>query len=273
MTYISNSAVSTHIGPSRSIATDATFVDDICGVYVVADSQVVAEGMRPPGVIITETVKHNAVVLARMLTDVEPTDPDPGTLRRAVVMLFSRAAKVMRSEYGLAEGEDGPMASATLLVVGKGHAVIAHVGMTRAVLVRYDRLVRLSRSHSVAARLIAEGDDIPEDSPLHKTLGQGVGQPKQLRVEVACCKVMDGDCFILSTDGVHESIEDSELLQCHSGVETTAQLADAIAGLAARRTADDRTVIVVDIEDDEVEDEEDDSDGESDDHPLPNPFA
>ena len=264
------SATSTHVGAANPTATDATFVDDICGVYVVADSQVCAEGMRPPGVIFTDTVKTNAVVLARMLADVEPTDPDPGALRRAVVMLFSRAAKVMRHEYGLPEGEDGPMTSATLLVVGKGHAVIAHVGMTRAILVRWDKITRLSRMHSIAARMITNGDEVPDDSPLHQALDQGVGQPSQLRVEVACCKVNDGDCFVLTTDGVHSHIEDTELLECHAGIESTDQLAEAIAGLAARRTEDDRSVIVIDIEDEDAEEEEDE---EEDDGAIPNPFA
>ena len=260
MSYVSHSATANHLGKANVTASDVVFVDDICGVYVIADSQVCAEGMRPPGVIFAETVEKNAVVLARMLADVEPTDPDPGPLRRAVVMLFSRAAKVMRHEYGLPEGEDGPMTSATLLVVGKGHAVIAHVGMTRAILVRWDKITRLSRIHSIAANMIKDGEDVPDDSPLHQALAQGVGQPSQLRVEVACCKVADGDCFVLSSDGVHSFIEDSELLECHGGIESTDQLAEAIAGLAARRTDDDRSVIVVDIEDEDAEDEDDEYD-------------
>jgi serine/threonine protein phosphatase PrpC len=257
VSYVSHSATANHTGTATVTPSDSLFVDDICGVYAIADSQVCAEGMRPPGVIFIETVEKNAVVLARMLTDVEPTDPDPGAVRRAVVMLFSRAAKVMRHEYGLPEGEDGPMASATLLVVGKGHAVIAHVGMTRAVLVRWDKITRLSRMHSVAARMIRDGEDVPGDSPLHKAPAQGVGQPVQLRVEVACCKVADGDCFVLSTDGVHDFIEDSELLECHAGIEETHQLAEAITALTARRTEDDRTSIVIDIEDEDAEDDDD----------------
>ena len=60
-------------------------------------------------------------------------------------------------KYGLPEGEDGPMTSATLLVVGKGHAVVAHVGMTRAILVRWDKITKLSRMHSVASRMIENG--------------------------------------------------------------------------------------------------------------------
>lgn len=180
MKLIPTSAVFSDKGPDSSVSSDGVFADDDYGVYAVADGQGYIEGMRPPAEIFVEVVKAHVALLARAFADVEPTDPDPYRVRKAVVVLFSKVSAAIRREYGLV-------------------------------------------------------------SPL---------------------RLQDGDCLALMTDGIHGVVEDAEVMDCHAGVYSTEQLAKAFAGLAARRTKEDRSCVVIDVEDEDARLEEEDEDAE-----------
>lgn len=257
MNFTTQSAAVCHKGSQSTGLGDAVYADDGWGVFAVADSQGTVEGLRTPAEIFVQVLQANASVLSLAFKDVTPTSPDPAKVRRILVAIYSRASQAIRREFRLQPGEDGPMASATTVVLGQGHAVVAHLGLTRALIVRYDKVTPLTRLHAVDVQGSLGVDQAVSDAPTHHVLAQGMGQPDPIRIDVSPLRLLDGDCFVLMTDGIHAHLEHAELLDCHAGVATTDQLAEAFAGLSARRSDDDRSCVVVDVEDEDAIEEDD----------------
>lgn len=79
-------------------------------------------------------------------------------------------------------------------------ANIFHCGDSRIYRVRHDELIQLSRDHCLVQ---ANGSS---------TLTRALGMDNQLKVDYECKGTRVGDVFMLSTDGVHDSLKKSQLL-------------------------------------------------------------
>jgi PPM family protein phosphatase len=94
-------------------------------------------------------------------------------------------------------------------------AIVGHVGDSRAYLFRAGALTRLTHDHTLREELIKSGladADAPSLRYVRHVLTRCLGghhhtvQPDIHRLTLA-----DGDCLLLSTDGLHDLVEDSEI--------------------------------------------------------------
>ncbi|HEX3437335.1 MAG TPA: protein phosphatase 2C domain-containing protein [Pseudacidobacterium sp.] len=88
---------------------------------------------------------------------------------------------------------------------------IAHVGDSRAYLLRHGALHRLTEDHSLLAERLRSGlnSDAPE---LDGILTQALGAGDFVVPEVTSIRVQIGDCFLLATDGLTKPLSNSEIL-------------------------------------------------------------
>jgi protein phosphatase len=88
---------------------------------------------------------------------------------------------------------------------------VAHVGDSRAYLLRYGALHRLTEDHSLLAERLRSGlsGKAPE---LDGILTQALGAGDFVVPEVTSVQVKRGDCFLLSTDGLTKMLSHSEIL-------------------------------------------------------------
>jgi PPM family protein phosphatase len=186
-----------------------------------------------------------------------------GKLRHLDVPL-APASLTMSAESGLAGlretlGGDprwnGTGALLTAMLWQGLHAVIVHVGDTRAYMLRGGELTQLTHDHTIRQVILDEGLASPEElesdsrySAVTRMLGQLDGEPSE-PADVIVHEAALGDRYLLSTDGVHEVVSFEVLRDCLRSTAGDPQAAvDRIAREAAPgRDYKDFICIVADI--------------------------
>lgn len=127
-------------------------------------------------------------------------------------------------------------------------ARITHVGDGRVYRVRAGAVEQLTHDHTMVAALLAEGaltSDEARSHPHRHLLNRALGtaEPDHAEVEVAT-----GDRLVLSTDGVHATLDAEELAALLVGIPEAGAAADAVASaVVAAGEPDNHTVVVVDL--------------------------
>jgi protein phosphatase len=103
------------------------------------------------------------------------------------------------------------------------HLVLAHVGDSRAYLLRAGRLLQLTRDHTVAQTLVDSGVIHPEEAAQHPrrdmlTAAIGAGGTRT-PVEVHELSLADGDQLLLATNGLTAQVSDEAVAEvlCRPG--------------------------------------------------------
>lgn len=147
--------------------------------------------------------------------------------------------------------EDGTTVTA-LVVVGR-EVLLAHLGDSRAYLVRDGRVERLTRDHTVVQTLVDEGRLTADEALLddrrvliNRALSAGTSSDPDLAVRVA----EPGDRFVLTTDGVQCALDASTLAALLVADAAPVAVADAVAeAVVAAGAPDNWSVAVADLVD------------------------
>lgn len=139
----------------------------------------------------------------------------------------------------------------TALALVPGQVCVAHVGDTRAYLVRSGRLERLTRDHSVVQTLVDEGRLTPEEARTDDrrvVIERAVAAGAPSAPDLALHAVRSGDRLVLTTDGVHAVLEPGRLTDLlvagDSPGDTVAAVRDAVR---AAGEPDNHAMVVVDL--------------------------
>ena len=135
--------------------------------------------------------------------------------------------------------------------------VVAHVGDSRAYLLRDGDLIRLTRDHSLVGELVARGkltEEQAETHPQRSVITRALGAYPEVEVDTDVYPARAGDLFLLCSDGltgmVHEPVLKPMLEDRSRSLEQTGRALIAAANEAGGR--DNITVILFRLE--EVED-------------------
>ena len=168
----------------------------------------------------------------------------PGALHEA----FIRAnATIWNAGHG-ADGRAGMGTTCTALVL-RGHAAwTAHIGDSRLYRLRRGVVEQLTTDDSVVSELVADGVLTPYEARRHDarnviTRALGIAP----RPEVALggpLAVERGDAFVLTSDGLHDLVEDAEIGAALSGARAHAAASALVALANARGGTDNITVAV-----------------------------
>jgi PPM family protein phosphatase len=172
---------------------------------------VVADGMggHPAGDVASQ-IAMNALVEAF------PTLPD-GDLGLALKQAYRRA-----NEAVFQAGEDEPVHAGmgttltSALLHGK-YATIAHVGDSRAYLLRGQVLTQVTRDHTVVAEEVAQGRITAEAArrdPRRNRLTHVIGTHPRLESKLPAIfelTLLPGDRLLLCSDGLYDVLDDGEM--------------------------------------------------------------
>jgi protein phosphatase len=173
--------------------------------------------------------------------------------REIVARVESILVSVDRAIAAQARGDAKLAGMGTTLTVGVVRAnrlFVYHVGDSRAYLLRQGHLVRITRDQTVAQQLADSGfisDALVGSHHTRHVLTQAVGRG-DVEVEVHHFPLQHGDRLVLSTDGLTDGVEDSEIERvCGEGdcEQACQQLLER--GLAAGGR-DNITVVVADVD-------------------------
>jgi serine/threonine protein phosphatase PrpC len=99
-------------------------------------------------------------------------------------------------------------------VVG-GEVFVAHVGDSRAYLVRAGRITPITHDQTVLQQLLDTGLLDPRDadtSPFRNVVLQAIGHQRELDVAVSRAPLGRRDCIVLCSDGLTSAVHDDEVL-------------------------------------------------------------
>ena len=105
----------------------------------------------------------------------------------------------------------------TLAYVHWPHLYLAHVGDSRAYVLRGKRMMRLTRDHTLAQQLADSGSLRPsevESSPFANTLTRCVGgSQSQLQVDAQHLELQREDVLLLCTDGLYREVSETRIAE------------------------------------------------------------
>jgi protein phosphatase len=247
------SAGLTDVGRKRNHNEDSFLIDDELQLYVVADGMGGHAGGGTASRIAVETIdkelrraregRDNPFVTTPNLQDALLPDALRTAVERACLAIFTTAQEDPRLS--------GMGTTVISLVVRDNQAFFAHVGDSRAYLVRGPLIQQISEDHSLVNEQIKAGMITPEEakhSRYKNIITRSVGFEEEVQVDVMGVVAEPGDVFLLCSDGLANMVEDREL---HEAVQASASLADVpkrLIDLANERGGDDNiTVIVVQV--------------------------
>jgi PPM family protein phosphatase len=235
-------AASSDVGRHRRTNEDAFGFDLDRGLFIVCDGV--------GGFAAGEVASRAAVdcVLTRFPYTVADSNAGGPELQRAI-----QAAN--RAVYQSAAREPLYLGMCTTIVAAHfdGNRMwIAHVGDSRAYLLRNQSLHRLTDDHSQLARVLREGDrniTAEQMARWDSVLTQAIGASDIVVPAVTMVQVHLGDCFLFATDGITKSLSNGEMLALLLATSTPEQACHKLVDAANRASGDDNaTCIVVEID-------------------------
>ncbi|RYE82298.1 MAG: serine/threonine-protein phosphatase, partial [Myxococcales bacterium] len=177
-----------------------------------------------------------------------PAGADPGEALRAAIEEANRRVYAL----GGASTHARPGSTCVAVLVHPMGVEVAHLGDSRAYLLRSGQLWPLTRDHSMVQEMVASGLLRPEDAINHpdgNKITRALGMSAEAVVELRQERLLQqtGDIYLLVSDGVTDVVRDSDLqaMATVAAHETQmAQLCAQVVQLALARGGPDNTTIL-----------------------------
>ena len=200
-------------GLVRSYNEDACLVNNEDCYYLVADGMGGEAAGELASAFFRETV-------AELFSATPRQHLDPDSLKELVIECFQAAHRRILSHVEQQPSHRGMGCTAELLAFRDGRIVIGHVGDSRTYRLRGSELVQLTTDHSLVQKQADLGLISREQArthPLKNLVLRVVGGGARLEVDMIGSEVMEGDIFLLCTDGLTSMVADEqvrEILSC-----------------------------------------------------------
>ncbi|WP_297073261.1 PEGA domain-containing protein [Thermococcus sp.] len=150
--------------------------------------------------------------------------------------------RILENAVGDKEGMGTTLVTA---VVKQKEAVIANTGDSRAYLIRNGKIIGRTKDHSLVQELLDKGEITEEEAKRHpmrniitKALGIDFG------VDLYEWKLEKGDVLLLSSDGLHDYVDEKKIVEIASEGKSAEEIAKKLIEEALPVTRDNVTVIV-----------------------------
>lgn len=229
------------VGPVRAANEDHLLRDADLGLFVVADGM----GGHQAG----EIASHLAV--ATVVEDLRAPHGggEPGAGKTAQMASALRHANARVYATGAADPALAGMGTTiTALFMDLGQAVIGSVGDSRAYLVRGGTAVQLTHDDTwLVSMLGLDGarDAAARAHPMRHVLTSIIGSRDGSEPEVLVVPLERGDLFVLTTDGLHNVVDDETIGRLAGSAPPEEAARRLVQEALALRTTDNVTVVVV----------------------------
>jgi protein phosphatase len=231
----------TDVGHVRDQNEDVLIVEPELGLYAVLDGM----GGANAGDVAARMAAECISDYVRQETDLRRRDPE--RLLRYAVHHASNA--VIDAGESIAEYRGMRTTAVVCLVVDPTRVLVAHVGDSRAYLLRDGELTALTRDHTLVQELVEEGRLTPRGarrSRRRHLLTRALGRTSVLlKVDVWDQTLRPGDRLLLCSDGLHGYTPARSIRRVLAADRTPAQVAHELVALVLRGRAPDNTSAVV----------------------------
>jgi protein phosphatase len=132
-----------------------------------------------------------------------------------------------------------------------GRVHIAHVGDSRAYLLRDGRLIQLTTDHTVVAEYVATGKIEPAEAVTHpqrSMLTRALGLSREIDVDEIVERLVPGDRLLLCSDGLPAMVPDPQIGRTLLGVGAEEAAWNLVEMANKAGGVDNVTALVVDVE-------------------------
>lgn len=208
-------AAVTDRGLDRPDNQDSYYISPDQRVFVVADGMGGAKGGAVASRLAVEAVE--------MLWKKEP--PPAGGREVLHQWLVEAVSSANQMVFSVASDDPELRRMGTTIVVAvqsdDGFMQIAHVGDSRAYLIRNGKTIVLTQDHTIIMEMLIKGHLTPDQlrtSPFRNYLTRCVGHKSKVEIDETPVELVPGDWIILSTDGLSAVLHDEQIgelvLQC-----------------------------------------------------------
>jgi serine/threonine protein phosphatase PrpC len=213
----------THVGRQRQHNEDAFLVEDDAKLFLVADGM----GGHAAGEIASR------IAVDSINEFIVHTKEDDGTWPHAYDEHFSRSTNRLMAALRMANNRvleamrkdarlRGMGTTVVACMVDEGTISVAHVGDSRAYLIRGGKLSRITNDHSwvfeqVQAGMLTEAE--AEKHPLRNVITRALGGALQVVPDASEVEAQAGDVLLLCSDGLTGMVPESEILRLVSASE------------------------------------------------------
>lgn len=208
MTIIRHAGL-TDQGRVRGENQDRWFAEPEQGLYMVADGMGGTFGGGLAAQVVVETLPR---LLRKRMRDVGRLDQPKAKdlLLQALAELSDRLRDEARHEFGLG----GLGSTVVLLSIRDQHAIVAHMGDSRAYLLRQAKLEQLTRDHTIV-QVLLDCEEITSaetaDHPARGQLTRFVGMNGEALPEARLMELALGDRLLLCSDGLTGMLSDERI--------------------------------------------------------------
>jgi serine/threonine protein phosphatase PrpC len=240
----------TDVGRVRENNEDAYNIEDSLELFVVSDGMGgEAHGEVASGLTIETIVEHCQASLANLSTPLfgEPRpELSPRTNRLASALYLANKRIYDAGERN--PGQRGMGATVVAAWFEGARLSLAHVGDSRAYLLRGGGLTQLTADHSLVAEQVRQGLLTPqqaEASELQNVLTRALGPHDEIAVDAEEHLLLPGDTLLLCTDGLSRMVTDEEIASTLITSLAAQQAADRLIDLANENGGVDNSTVVV----------------------------
>ncbi len=232
------SAASTHVGMRRHDNQDRYALVPDLGLYLVADGM----GGHRAGQVASQLACEGAMRAIDALQGASVSLAE--RLRHAVASanreIFTKAR---------AKPEFAGMGTTLVAILFAGERMaLAHVGDSRAYLLRQGRLRGLTDDHSLVAELLRRQEISESDArehPHRHVLTRALGVRPQIEPDLAEMTPQHGDVFVLCSDGLTTHLDDDEIAERILQAEDLELAATSLIDAANRAGGFDNLTVVL----------------------------
>ncbi len=143
----------------------------------------------------------------------------------------------------------------TALLAQEGKAHIAHIGDSRAYLLRDGSLKQLTEDHTLVRRMVTEGKLLPEEAERHpqrSILTKALGVDQDIEPDTLTLDpILPGDRLLLCTDGLTSMVDSDRIEEVLQSEDDPQRAAETLIDEANAAGGDDNiTVVILDFIDD-----------------------
>lgn len=242
-------------GLRRHHNEDAFLVREDLGLYVVADGMGGHAAGEVAADLAIREVERLIAESADWSEEAWPTGFDPSLTRNG-----NRLAHAIRSAHSVVAGavEEDPglrgmgATIVSALLGANGQVTLAHVGDSRAYLIRNGQPIELITSdHSWVHEQVVAGllsADAARNHPLKNVVTRALGGSQEPTVDIRDQLLEDGDTLLLCSDGLNTMLEDDEIGQVFRRPRQLVETArDLVAEANRRGGLDNITVVLIRI--------------------------
>ena len=227
-------AAATHVGRVRQRNEDAYLLRPEVGLWAVADGM----GGHHSGDLASQTIIDS-------LKSIEPQGTAADLLAACETHVASANQRL--KEIGKARG--GVIVGATLaaLLVFEDFYACLWSGDSRIYMVRDGTITQLSQDHTEAQELVAAGTITAQEAetwPRSNIVTRAIGVFEEPELEITSGPLLNGDTFLVCSDGLTRHVADVEILaRVSSG--SAQQACEKLVSLALERGGLDNVTVVV----------------------------